>query len=92
MAQVYDGHRQLLTALLRLLSIPREALSPRHRNTHHAISDALAFSGITTWSQLVTIRDSDIDGLMYDVTNHGVTLTTGESPMRPLSIVHKGQI
>ena len=91
-ATIHTDHQQLLSALMRLLGISREALSPRYRTAHHEISDALAFSGITTWSQLITIRDSDIDNLMYDVTRFGVTLRHGDDPMRTLSIAHKGQI
>ena len=87
----FTDHQQLLYALRRLLGISREALSPRY-NTHHEISDALSFSGISTWSQLITIRDSDIDNLAFDVTRFGVAVRAGDSPMRQLSIAHKGQI
>ena len=89
---VYTDHRELLVALLRLLGTSREQLSPRFRNDHHPISDALADAGIASWSQLVTIRDSDIDDLVYDVTRHGVTVNPGDPIMQPLSIAYKGQI
>ena len=89
---VYTDHRELMVALLRLLGASRQQLSPRFRNACHPISDALADAGIASWSQLVTIRDSDIDDLVYDVTRHGVTVNPGDPVMQPLSVAYKGQI
>ena len=87
---IHSDHRQLMAALFKLLGTSRQQLSPRVHTAYHPISDALAFAGIATWSQLVTIRDSDIDDLVYDVTRHGVTPPPGDPIMQPLSVAHKG--
>ena len=89
---IYSDHRQLMAALFTLLGISRPQLNLRDTSTYHPISDALAAAGIGTWSQLVTIRDSDIDNLVYDVKRHGVTVPHGSPYMRTLSIAHKGQL
>ena len=72
-----------------LLGISREALSPKFPHNHHQIYDALRASGIKLWSQLVTIRDSDIDDLMYDASKFGAA-PAGQ--MVSLNIAHKGQV
>ena len=88
---IHSDHRQLMAALFTLLGISRQQLSPRDNSAYHPISDALAAAGIGTWSQLVTIRNSDIDNLVYDVRRHGVTVPPGAPHMQPLSVAHKGQ-
>ena len=86
---IVTDKQQLLSALRVLLGISREALSPKFPHNHHQIYDALRASGIKLWSQLVTIRDSDIDDLMYDASKFGAAPA---GHMVPLNIAHKGQV